>query len=417
MSNVRTAAVIARRDFIATVMSRTFLLFLIAPIFPLLFGLVFGSVGSDVAPRPDHLRALAITAGPETMMRIATAHERLQSGVAPASSIALEPVELLLPDEKSISALLRERDDLSALMIVAGADATLYAEPRVLERMAPYAGLLLNEAARERTLQRLGIASIKTPQVTSVALGPPPVENKRTALVAQVAQTLLFVLTLMLAGVLLSNFIEEKGNKVIEVLAAAAPMPAVFTGKLFAMLGSSIVGVAVWGFTAAVGFVMLSDEGLVALPAPEIGWPAFLILGILYFATNYLLVGALLLGIGAQASSVRQVQTISLPVTMAQLLLYGLASAALKDTGSIAAIAAAVFPYSSPLAMIAYAAREPEIWPHVVALFWQALWVAITVSVAAGWFKRGVLKSGPSRRRSERMRRRPVVLTPPRPAS
>src|SRR3546814_18806764 len=84
---------------------------------------------------------------------------------------------------------------------------------------------------------------------------------------------------------------------------------------------------------------------------------------------------------------------------MAQLLLYGLASAALKDTGSIAAIAAAVFPYSSPLAMIAYAAREPEIWPHVVALFWQALWVAITVSVAAGWFKRGGLKSRSEERR------------------
>src|SRR3546814_19964053 len=95
---------------------------------------------------------------------------------------------------------------------------------------------------------------------------------------------------------------------------------------------------------------------------------------------------------------------------MAQLLLYGLASAALKDTGSIAAIAAAVFPYSSPLAMIAYAAREPEIWPHVVELFWQALGVAITVSVASGWFKRGVWKSGASHRRGERMRRRPVAL-------
>src|SRR3546814_4701173 len=42
--------------------------------------------------------------------------------------------------------------------------------------------------------------------------------------VGQVAQALLFVLTQMLAGVLLSNFIEEKANKVIEVLAAAAPM-------------------------------------------------------------------------------------------------------------------------------------------------------------------------------------------------
>src|SRR3546814_14846972 len=106
------------------------------------------------------------------MMRIATAHERLQSGVAPASSIALEPVELLLPDEKSISALLRERDDLSALMIVAGADATLYAEPRVLERMAPHAGVLLNEDARERKLQRRDIARHTSPPGTPVAPGP-----------------------------------------------------------------------------------------------------------------------------------------------------------------------------------------------------------------------------------------------------
>src|SRR3546814_13938257 len=97
----------------------------------------------------------------------------------------------------------------------------------------------------------------------------------------------------------------------------------------------------------------------------------FLILGILYFATNYLLVGSLLLGTGAQASSVRPVQTISLPVTMAQLLLYGLPSAALKDTGSIAALAAAVFPYSSPLASLAFAEREPEIWPQGGGPFWQ----------------------------------------------
>src|SRR3546814_17414022 len=101
MSNVRTAAVIARRDFIATVMSRTFLLFLIAPIFPLLFGLVFGSVGSDVAPRPDHLRALAITAGPETMMRIAPAPARFPYGVPPAPRQPLAPVELFLPHAKT----------------------------------------------------------------------------------------------------------------------------------------------------------------------------------------------------------------------------------------------------------------------------------------------------------------------------
>src|SRR3546814_14062775 len=111
-------------------------------------------------------------------------------------------------------------------------------------------------------------------------------------------------------------------------------MPAIFTGKLFAMLGSSLVGVTVWALSAYVGFTLLAPQGAAGLPQPPVGWPAFMLLAFLYFSTNYLLVGALLLGIGAQAASVRQIQTISLHVPMAQMLLYGLASAALHQTSS-----------------------------------------------------------------------------------
>ena len=50
------------------------------------------------------------------------------------------------------------------------------------------------------------------------------------------------------------------------------------------------------------------------------------------------------------------------------------------------------------------AGNKPEIWPHLAALAWQALWVAITIAVGARAFRRGVLKSGsgPRRRRSTR---------------
>ena len=41
---------------------------------------------------------------------------------------------------------------------------------------------------------------------------------------------------------LLSQLIEEKSNKIIEVIAAAVPIDAMFVGKLFAMLAASIVG-------------------------------------------------------------------------------------------------------------------------------------------------------------------------------
>src|SRR5690606_37765717 len=115
---------------------------------------------------------------------------------------------------------------------------------------------------------------------------------------------------------------------------------------------------------------------------------------------NYLLVGALLLGVGAQAASVRQVQTLSLPVTFAQLLLYAFASGAVREVDSPVAIAAAVFPYSSPLAMISRASQSADWWPHLIGLGWQGLWVAITIAVASRLFRRGVLKSGPARKKA-----------------
>jgi ABC-2 type transport system permease protein len=45
--------------------------------------------------------------------------------------------------------------------------------------------------------------------------------------------------------------------------------------------------------------------------------------------------------------------------------------------------------------MLARAAEEPEWWPHIVALVWQAAWVALILRVGAKLFRRTVLKSGP----------------------
>ena len=41
---------------------------------------------------------------------------------------------------------------------------------------------------------------------------------------------------------LLTQLIEEKSNKVIEVLAAAVPIESIFIGKLFAMLAIGLAG-------------------------------------------------------------------------------------------------------------------------------------------------------------------------------
>ena len=124
---------------------------------------------------------------------------------------------------------------------------------------------------------------------------------------------------------LLSNLVEEKSNKVIEVLAAAVPLDAIFFGKLIGMLGVSLVGIVIWGMLAA-GMLLFNQAAISVPVTPAVGWPLYCLLVLLYFTTNYMVLGALFLGIGGQASNVREVQTLSMPITFAQVMLFALAS-------------------------------------------------------------------------------------------
>jgi ABC-2 type transport system permease protein len=228
---------------------------------------------------------------------------------------------------------------------------------------------------------------------------------------AQIAQMILFLLTMLLAGMVLSNLVEEKANKIIEILAAAIPMDAVFMGKLFAMLAVSFVGIAVWGM-AAFGLWTVGGDAITQvtgidfarLPAPAVGWPLFAALGIVYFAMAYLLLGALFLTIGSMANTVREVQTLSMPVTMLQLMVFFLSAYTIKQPGTALELAAVAFPLSSPFAMMARAAMEPDLWTHALALAWQGAAVLALVKGGSLLFRKRVMKSGGAGRDRSRKR-------------
>ena len=76
---------------------------------------------------------------------------------------------------------------------------------------------------------------------------------------------------------------------------------------------------------------------------------------------------------------------------------FAVASVAVGAPYSNRTIAAAVFPLSSPYVMIARAAEVPDVMPHLFALLWQLLWVALFLRVASNIFRKSVLKSGPVR--------------------
>jgi ABC-2 type transport system permease protein len=398
---IRSAFVIARRDFGATVLSKTFIFFLLGPMFPLLLGGVFGGIGAQVASRTER-STIAVSMSQSDFTRVEVARDRLAQAIGETGTVRLiyappSPADAG-PPERQLS-----KSGLRAMGLLTGqlGNAQLTGSIAQGDPVVGQIRLILEDA---QTRPELREASRLT--VTTVKGSTEGALDAQRAQTAQIGQVLLFFLTLMLSTMVLSQLIEEKSNKVIEIIAAAIPIDAMFVGKLFAMLAASVLALVVWISAGALLIQMITTGGVRTLPAPAVGWPAFLALGVAYFGMNYLLFGAAFLMIGAQASTAREVQTLSLPATFGQVLLFGLASTAVGAPDSANALAAAAFPLSSPMAMLARAAERPDIWPHFAALLWQALWVALILRLGAHLFRKTVLKSGP---RKSLWRRRSVA--------
>ncbi|MDT9599213.1 ABC transporter permease [Sphingosinicella rhizophila] len=396
MGLFQSAYVIGRRDFVATVMSKTFLLFLAGPLLIIGFSVMLGDTTENMARR-DTRPIVAVIADKAEFQLIEAARARLNPSFGQDMLPELVHAEPDYVIEGQVKDLLESRDKRILAVLTGGIaksklTGAIQENSPIRTRMA-----MIIEEAR----QHQAVASAKIPwQPTTVEL----VRVQESAgslaasrsLTARTGQLLLFTLTLLLAGMLLSNLIEEKSNKVIEVLAAAVPVDAIFVGKLFGMLAVSLVGITVWTAAAAVGLHLWPLPGGGSLPEPAVGWPLFVLLVLIYYGSSYTLLGAAFLGIGSQAMSIREVQTLSMPITIAQLLFFLFASLAVGPYNSLLGIAAALFPFSSPMAMVARAAQTPELWPHLLALLWQMLWAWLTIKLAASLFRRNVMKSGSS---------------------
>ncbi|HLL31611.1 MAG TPA: ABC transporter permease [Allosphingosinicella sp.] len=393
MGFFHSAYVIARRDFVATVWSRTFLFFLLGPLLIIGLSFLFGNMSGRMA-RQDVHATVAVVAGQSDFAALAAARERLNPGFGARPLPTLVHEEPGRDPENQVQALLRSPGKRILAVLTGGLErpvltGAISGDGSIRKQMT----LILDQARQQRALAAAG----REPPPVAVQV----VETDRSegslaatrAITARAGQLLLFMLTVLLAGMLLSNLLEEKSNKIIEVLAAALPIDAIFVGKLGAMLAVSLVGIGVWVSGALAGLAILPSQAG-NLPEPAVGWPIFILLVLLYYSANYLLLGALFLGIGSQANSVREVQTLSMPVTIGQMLIFLLASFAVGAFNSPLGLGAAIFPFSSPLTMVARAAQTPEFWPHLLALAWQALWVWLTVALSARLFRRNVLKSG-----------------------
>ena len=394
LSILAAAYVVARRDFVAILFSRSFFFFLLGPLFLLLVGGLAGGIGQRVQQSAQS-PVLGLAMSRADTARMFKAQQELTSQLGP-NMPDLVVVKELNPGEHidPAAALKGSKANLAAILTGTPQHPVLTGSADRIASWQGRVGLLAAQALQQ--------APAVYPEVALAAIATTRADQTRSrAETAQIGQGMLFMLTMLLAGMVLSNLVEEKGNKIIEVLAAAIPMDAVFLGKLFAMLAVSMVGISVWGM-AGSAIWLYAGHSLADYPAPAVGWPMFFALGVVYFSMGYLLLGSIFLAIGSLASTVREVQTLSMPVTMLQLLNFFFASFATAQPGTWIEKAAMIVPFSSPFTMLARAAQDGALWPHLLAIGWQLVCVSVLIKLGANLFKKRVMQSGPQRVKKRR---------------
>jgi ABC-2 type transport system permease protein len=258
-------------------------------------------------------------------------------------------------------------------------------------------GLAHTLAAEVGLLHAYSTAGLSAGQIEQVAHAKPvPVQNLQGGATKPVKATsvvgliLLFVLLTQYNTWILMGVMQEKASRVVEVLLAAVRPIQLLGGKVLGIglvamgQAAAIVGLALV-VSAAVGSDLLHGTA----PLELVSQLLWLLLGYAFYCWVYAAAGSM-------AERQDQVQTLVLPLTLPILLGYVLGiTAASTGTVSLFFEFLAYFPPTAPFAMpVLVGLGHVTWWGFVLSVLITLASTAVMAWVAAGIYRRAVLRSG-----------------------
>lgn len=191
------------------------------------------------------------------------------------------------------------------------------------------------------------------------------------------------------ANQLLTSTIEEKSNKVMEVLLAAASPMQLLAGKIFGQALVSVIMLVMYGGAAIAGLTAASMNDLIT--------PTDLVLFTLYFIMAYFMIATLMVAIGSAVSDLREAQSLVGPVMILLIIPIMLWLPISESPNGMLATIASFVPPGMPFIMIlrVTAANEPvPLWQIIASLIWGYGAMFGMLWLGARIFRVGVLMQG-----------------------
>lgn len=234
-------------------------------------------------------------------------------------------------------------------------------------------------------------AMFEMPKVNATVVTPEGERksNEMAAILVPGAFLFLLWISVFTAGqYLLTSTIEEKSNRVMEVLLSAVSPMQLMVGKI---IGQMAVGAVILGVYAGVGI-----GGLAYASMQDLIDPMNLVYLAVYFLIAFFLIASLMAAIGSAVSDVREAQSLMAPVMIVLIIPMILWMPILRNPNSPFAQVVSFLPPVSPFVMVLrLAGSEPvPFWQIPATIVAGVLYAMIGAWAAAKIFRIGVLMYG-----------------------
>ncbi|WP_417478368.1 ABC transporter permease [Maricaulis sp.] len=206
----------------------------------------------------------------------------------------------------------------------------------------------------------------------------------------------LWIVIFSVVNMLLTAMIEEKGNKVLEMMLASSRHHEILTGKLLGVALVSTTLLLVWGGLAAtVGLGLQQMPFAAELPLGEIMAavldPALVFPAIGYFIIGYLMYGAIFLAIGSLCETLQDAQTLMSPMMLIMMVPLFLVMVAADAPDSPIIVIASWVPLWTPFIMLARLPQDPALFDVIGTTVVMIVTAAAVIWGAGVMFRMGAL--------------------------
>ena len=225
--------------------------------------------------------------------------------------------------------------------------------------------------------------------LTSRTIGAAHTTDQSANIVGFIAVGALYLAISFYAGFVLSGVVQEKSNRVAEVLLARMPAREVLAGKV---LGIGLVGLAQFaliGVAAGITVRLTHHPDTPSIPADVLAWTiVWFILGYLFYSVVYAV-------LGATTSRIEDAQSASAPVTGVMLLSYFGVMYAEENPDAALTIVLSYLPPTAPMVMTyRVAVHAAPTWQIITAALLMTLVTWALIRLAGRIYSSALLHVG-----------------------